>query len=165
MSWSRNVRMVARAVALATAFYTVALPALADELTLQIPALGVSAPVETIDIVDGSLGTPGSPDDVGALQLPGNLLVVGHRDWSGALRAFGRLEGLQPGDAVELSDGREYSVTSTSVFDVDGNQDLWDAAVAPTDGDVLTLISCTGAFSVSRHEYLQRVVVQAVRTD
>jgi sortase (surface protein transpeptidase) len=139
--------------------------ALADELTLQVPALGVSAPVETIGIVDGSLGTPSRPQDVGALQVPGNLLVVGHRDWSGALRAFGRLETLQPGDMVELSDGREYSVTTTSVFDLDGDQQAWDESVAPTDGDVLTLISCTGAFSLSRHEYLQRVVVRAERTE
>lgn len=165
MSWLRNVQVVARAVALATALSAVAMPTLAAELTLQIPALGVSAPVEDIEVVDGILGTPDRPDDVGAFQLPGNLLVVGHRDWSGQLRAFGRIEGLQPGDVVELSDGRAYSVTSTTVFDVDGNQDAWEAAIAPTDGDVLTLISCTGPFSVSRHEYLQRVVVQTERTD
>ena len=165
MSWLRNVQVMARAAALAIALSASAMPALADELTLQIPALGVSAPVEDIDVVDGMLGTPTQPDDVGAFQLPGNLLVVGHRDWSGQLRAFGRIEGLQPGDVVELSDGRAYSVTSTTVFDVDGDQDSWEAAIAPTDGDVLTLISCTGPFSVSRHEYLQRVVVQTERAD
>jgi sortase (surface protein transpeptidase) len=139
--------------------------AFADGLTLAVPVLGVSALVEPIGIVDGSLGTPIAPDNVGALQLPGNLLVVGHRDWSGQRRAFSRLEALQPGDVVEISDGRAYVVETTSVWDIDGEQDSWHAAVAPTDGDVLTLISCTGPFSVSRHEYLQRVVVRAARSE
>jgi sortase (surface protein transpeptidase) len=165
MSWSRRAQLVARALTLA--FTLSALPTLtfADTLTLEVPALGASAMVEPIEIVDDNLGTPLEPNDVGALQLPGNLLVVGHRDWSGELRAFSRLNDLQRGDVIQLSDGRAYGVEATNVWDIDGDQDAWHAAVAPTDGDVLTLISCTGAFSIGRHEYLQRIVVRADRID
>lgn len=165
MFWSRKAQLLAGAFALAATLTTLPTLTLADELTLDVPALGVSALVEPIDVVDGSLGTPSAPDNVGALQVPGNLLVVGHRDWSGQLRAFGHLEALQPGDVVEISDGRTYSIEAINVWNIDGEQDQWRAAVAPTDADVLTLISCTGPFSISRHEYLQRIVVRAVRID
>ena len=165
MSWSRNAQMTARAIVLAAALLMLPAYAFAQELTLRVPALGVDAAVETIGIIDGSLGTPRGPDNVGVLQVPGNLLVVGHRDWAGQTRAFAHLETLQPGDVVGFSDGRMYSVQAIGVWDIDGEQDAWRTAVAPTDGDVLTLISCTGAFSVSRHEYLQRVIVRAERID
>jgi hypothetical protein len=164
MSWSIRNQLVAGAVAVLATLSTPLLT-FADELTLNAPAIGVSAQVESIAVSDGKLGTPIGPDNLGALQVPGNLLVVGHRDWDGRRRAFAGLEALQSGDVVELSDGRAYSVQSTSVWAIDGEQDAWNASIAATDGDFLTLISCTGPFSISRHEYLQRVVVRAERID
>jgi hypothetical protein len=40
----------------------------------------------------------------------------------------------------------------------------WADVFAPAD-DVLTLITCGGPFSRSRHEYLDRTVIRAVRDD
>jgi sortase (surface protein transpeptidase) len=131
-------------------------------LAVTFPSVGVTAQTEQVHVADGQLGAPTDPDALGVYQLPGNLLLVGHVDWAGQLRVGSAILGLQNGDPIELSDGRSYHVTWAETFDIDDDQGEWAQAIAPGD-DELTLITCTGPYSRSRQEYLQRVVVRAER--
>ena len=140
------------------------LPVLADPLTLEFPTLGVEAQTEAIDVHDGQLGVPVDPDRLGVYQLDGNMLVVGHLDWAGQRRVLADVRSFQPGEPIWLSDGRTYHVVWSETLPIDADQDEWTAALAPAD-DVLTLVTCTGPFSLSRHEYLERIVIRAVRDD
>ena len=162
MNWLNRAIVAGAFVALAA----VSAPhAFADELRLEIPTIGVSAAVESIGLVNGNLDVPSLPDDVGSYQIRGNLLVVGHRDWDHRLRGFARLDQLQVGDLVELTDGRTYSVVASSRWYIDDEPGVWRDAVRPGDGDAVTLISCIGEFSVSRQQYLQRIMVRAERIE
>ncbi len=140
------------------------LPVLADPLTLEFPTLGVEAQTEAIDVHDGQLGVPVDPDRLGVYQLDGNMLVVGHLDWAGQRRVLADVRSFQPGEPIWLSDGRTYHVVWSETLPIDADQDEWTEALAPAD-DVLTLVTCTGPFSLSRHEYLERIVIRAVRDD
>ncbi len=53
-------------------------------------------------------------------------------------------------------------VNWSEVIPIDSDGTQWVDAVAPAD-DVLTLVTCTGPFSQSRHEYLDRTVIRAER--
>jgi hypothetical protein len=143
-----------------------ALPALvlADPLTVTFPTLGVEAQTEWLGVDAGQLGVPVDPDSLGMYQLDGNLLLVGHLDWAGQRRVLAAVRAFQPGAPIWLSDGRTYHVAWSKTLPIDGDQSEWTDAVAAAD-DVLTLVTCTGPFSQSRHEYLERSVIRAVRDD
>jgi hypothetical protein len=135
---------------------------LAESLTLEFPTLGVEAQTEAIDVQDGQLGVPLDPDRLGVYQVEGNMLVVGHVDWAGERRVFADVRAFQPGEPIWLSDGRTYHVAWSKTLPIDTDENEWTAAFAPAD-DVLTLVTCTGPFSLSRQEYLERMVIRAVR--
>jgi hypothetical protein len=158
MSWFRRLALVGAALAM--------LPgtALADPLVVSFPTLGIETPTERVGLDDaGQLGTPTDPDAAGVYQLPGNLLLVGHVDWGGELRTFSNIRYFSGGEPIQLSDGRSYHVVWTKEWSIDADADVWPAVAAPTDGDVLTLLTCSGPFSQSRHLYLDRVAVRAIR--
>jgi hypothetical protein len=136
--------------------------ALADPLTVTFPTLGMQAQTEDIGVLDGQLGVPHDPDDLGAYEVPGNLLLVGHLDWAGKRRLLAFVRSFQGGEPIQLSDGRTYHVAWSEQVPVDDSSDAWSQAVAPAD-DVLTLITCDGPFSLSRHMYLDRFILRAVR--
>ena len=140
------------------------LPTLAEPLTLEFPTLGVEAQTEAIDVQDGQLGVPVDPDKLGVYELDGNTLIVGHVDWAGERRVLADVRSFQPGEPIWLSDGRTYHIAWSKTLPIDADQSEWTAAFAPAD-DVLTLVTCSGPFSVSRHEYLERTVLRAVRDD
>jgi LPXTG-site transpeptidase (sortase) family protein len=133
--------------------------AYADDLTVSIPDISVSAATERLGVVDDVLSAPDDPDSLGVFEFGEQTIIAGHRDWQYRLRAFSRLDQLQQGAEVDLSDGRSYSVDSTAVLDVD-DADAWSSYL--TGDDSLVLVTCTGPFSLSRHEYLQRFVVLAL---
>ncbi len=137
-------------------------PTLADPLTVEFPSLGAEAQTEPVDVQDGQLGVPDDPDRLGVYQLDGNMLVVGHVDWAGQRRLFADVRSFQPGEPIWLSDGRTYHVAWSKTLPIDADDAEWTAAFAPAD-DVLTLVTCSGPFSISRHEYLERIVIRAVR--
>lgn len=151
---------------LGAAAVVAALPGLvlADPLTVTFPTLGVDVQTEDLGVDAGQLGVPLDPDHLGVYQLDGNMLLVGHLDWAGKRRILAAVRSFEPGAPIWLSDGRTYHVAWSKTVPVDGDQSDWEAAVAPAD-DVLTLVTCTGPFSVSRHEYLERSVIRAVRDD
>jgi sortase (surface protein transpeptidase) len=127
-------------------------------LIVSINALGVSAPIEPLSLVNGHLTEPTSGDVLGAYQLPGNLVLVGHVDWQYKPGVFYRLGSLVPGDEITISDGRAYSVAWTSTTTADDIGDTY-----ATGSDDLTLITCGGSFSASMQAYAERVVVRAVK--
>jgi hypothetical protein len=143
-----------------------ALPALglADPLTVTFPTLGVEAHTEQLGVDYGQLGVPLDPDNLGVYQLDGNLVIVGHLDWAGQRRILAAVRAFEPGEPIWLSDGRTYHVAWSKTLPIDGDQRDWADAVAPAD-DVLTLVTCSGPFSQSRHDYLERIVIRAVRDD
>ena len=124
------------------------------------PAFGMSVQTEPISVDAGQLGSPTNPDQIGVYELPGNLLMVAHVDWGGQLRPGFSFRNLELGDQIVV-DSQSYHVTDLKEWAVN-DQDAWDWTVA-SDGDEITLITCTGQFSVSRHEYLERLSVRAVR--
>lgn len=146
---------------------TVAEPlTVAAPLTVTFPTLGVEAQTEPLALDDGQLGVPLDPDHLGVYQLDGNMLLVGHLDWAGRRRVLAAVRAFQPGEPVWLSDGRTYHVAWSKTLPIDGDQSDWADAVAPAPADdVLTFVTCTGPFSLSRHEYLERSVIRAVRDD
>jgi hypothetical protein len=137
---------------------------LADSLTLEFPTLGVEAQTEAIDVQDGQLGVPVDPDRLGVYQVEGNMLIVGHVDWAGQRRILADVRSFRLGEPIWLSDGRTYHVAWSKTLPIDADQNEWAAAFAPAD-DVLTLVTCSGPFSLSRHEYLERTAIRAVRDD
>jgi sortase (surface protein transpeptidase) len=168
VSWSRRsflARFVA-AGASALAAFRVAERAHAqagpEGLVVHIPSIGVSVVTESVTInVEGQLGTPVDPDRVGAYRVGGNLLLVGHVDWQKVRRPFSRLRLLNRGDPVFLSDGRAYKVDWWADWSVSDDDGSWAYASAPVV-DALTLITCSGKYSVSQSAYLDRLVVRAV---
>jgi len=139
-------------------------PTHGESLTLEFPTLGVEAQTEAIDVQDGQLGVPVDPDRLGVYQVDGNMLIVGHVDWAGQRRVLADVRSFQLGEPIWLSDGRMYHVAWSKTLRVDADQNEWSAAFAPAD-DVLTLVTCSGPFSLSRHEYLERTVIRAARDD
>jgi LPXTG-site transpeptidase (sortase) family protein len=119
------------------------------------------------------MAVPSDPDTVGWYEFsarpgaPGNVVLAGHVDWGGRLRAFGLLRLLHTDDAVVVSDslGREltYHVRETEVVDPDSSP--MDVVGQRGASEELTLITCGGAFDRASHQYLKRVVVRALRDD
>lgn len=140
------------------------LPTRADPLTLEFPTLGVEAQTEGIDVQNGQLGVPVDPDRLGVYPVDGNMLIVGHVDWAGQRRVLADVRSFQPGEPIWLSDGRKYHISWSKTLPIDADSSEWTAAFAPAD-DVLTLVTCSGPFSLSRHEYLERIVLRAERDD
>lgn len=129
------------------------IPAIEQAIRIQIPAIGVDAPVVQGDGweqlkkgVAQHIGTP-NPDE------NGNIVLSGHNDIYGEV--FRYLDRLNPGDSVVLfTSQRQYTYVVT------GTQMVEPTAVevmAPTPDARVTLISC--------HPYLvdiHRIVVSAV---
>lgn len=153
-------KLLSLLMGLLTALVIIPTTVLADDLTVTLPTLGIEAHTEPLAIVDGQLGAPVDPDSIGTYQLPGNLLLVGHVDWAGTLRPFASLRQLQGGEPIQLSDGRSYHVAWVSSVAAD-EADLSNVFSAGVDE--LTLITCSGPFSLSQHMYLERLTVRAVR--
>jgi LPXTG-site transpeptidase (sortase) family protein len=140
--------------------------------SISIPRFRSEASVVSLGMDgDGTMAVPSDPDTIGwydftgKVGIPGNAVLVGHVDWAGRLRAFGRLRDLSAGDQVDVVDalGRQLTYSVESVETI-------DAATPPTEyltqhgpGEELTLITCGGAFDRHSHQYLSRVIVRAVR--
>ncbi|GAB4502227.1 MAG: hypothetical protein Fur0035_17750 [Anaerolineales bacterium] len=124
----------------------------AQAIRIQIPALGVDAPIVQGDGweqlkkgVAQHLGTPNPGEN-------GNLVLSAHNDIFGEI--FRELDRLQPGDVVIVyTNQRQYSyiVTATQIVEPTRVE-----VMAPTASPVVTLVSC--------YPYLidnQRIVVSA----
>jgi sortase (surface protein transpeptidase) len=137
---------------------------------IDIPRLGTHAPIVPLGLDDdGALSAPTDPDTVGWWQDGpgvggfGNMLLDGHVDWGGRLRAFGLLKLLDAGDEISVTDSdgmtRSYSVVWARLYDADTAP--LDEIYPTSPDEQLTLITCGGAFDHAAHMYLSRWVIRA----
>ena len=141
---------------------------------LQIPAIGVDAPVE-IKSLDGNgvMQAPDSPTvvawyDFSALpEDQGNVVFAGHLDYAGVGPAvFWELEQVQSGDMIDVIEqgGRIFRYQITSVKSYSATSDA-SQVVASTGNPTITLITCSGSFDRATQSYSQRIVVTGVLVD
>ena len=140
---------------------------------LVVPSIGVDAPVVALGLdEEGLMVSPNGPHPVGWYTFsptpgnPGNTVLSGHRDWrTGVTGVFWRLGELVPGDrlSVVLADGNE--VTYEVVLSVLVGPDDMPVGeiVGQTQEEIITLITCEGAFDPATKEYDRRRIVWANR--
>jgi sortase (surface protein transpeptidase) len=143
----------------------------APPVRISIPAIGLDTeivPVETDP--DGAMSAPSDPDTVAwyslgpGLGIGGNVVLAGHVDWGGRLRAFGLLRTLSEGDLVTVwdadGDSESYLVQSSDWVEADGAalEEIFGHQESPT----ITLITCGGTFDPWAHQYVHRLIVRAI---
>lgn len=138
----------------------------APPVELEIPRLGVTAPVRSVaSVVEGDQWHWPVPSDAAGHLLgsanpgePGNIAITGHVDTRYGPGVFARLAELRPGDTVIVrsADGQfVYQVTETFVIPEDDVMVL-----RQTGSELLTLITC-----VPDGVYAHRLVVRAQRAN
>jgi LPXTG-site transpeptidase (sortase) family protein len=140
---------------------------------LVIPAAEIDAPVviKGVDFED-RMESPDNAYDTAWYDFSarpgsdGNAVFSGHVDYIRVGKAvFWNLKDLEQGDIVEvrLEDGStyRYAVTSKQVYDADTAP--VNLIVGPTERQTVTLITCSGTFDSSSHQYDKRLVVRAER--
>jgi sortase (surface protein transpeptidase) len=139
---------------------------------LQIPNLGIDAPVEPV-LVDaqGSMAVPSRPDRVGWYSagprpgVAGDAVLDGHLDTAAGSAVFARLGSLHPGAAVLVVWGAgkllHFTVSSLRLYDFDAHPDGLFATAGPPR---ISLITCAGRWDAQLGTYRQRLVVEAVPT-
>ena len=140
---------------------------------LIIKSIGVDAKVVVKGVgADGYMETPNNAYDVAWYDFAsapgggGNVIFSGHVDYRGVGPAvFWSLGKLQESDLVEvdLEDGSkyEYRITGKGAFD-EATAPI-QQIIGPTPVESVTLITCTGVFHSSNHQYDQRLVVRGER--
>lgn len=142
----------------------------APVVSLSIPAIGIVAPLVPMGVRNGYMDLPDSPHAVAWYDftskpgMGGNAVFSAHVDYIDYGPAvFWNLGKVRPGDGVfvRLRDGAliRYVVTSAQVIPLEALDVA--AAIAPTEQESITLITCTGQFAAGN--YSHRVIVHAVR--
>jgi sortase (surface protein transpeptidase) len=138
--------------------------------SIEIPAIGVSAPVVTLGLnPDGTLEVPTDFDETGWYEQgaePGELgpaVITGHVDSETGPAVFYRLSELGVGDLIEVH--REDGTTARFVVN---RVKAWPKVSFPTRqvyGDakssVLRLVTCSGSFDESTGHYVDNTIVYA----
>jgi LPXTG-site transpeptidase (sortase) family protein len=147
----------------------------ARPVRMVIEKLGVDAPVVEMGLDDqGIPRVPLNGQDVVWYNFsspPGagsNAVFAGHINWEGAPGSFGGLSQLGAKDKIRLisEDGHEYTYEVTANFAVDPTASDSLEVMAPTDKDIVTLITCGGTWVPDSSErfggsYTNRTIVQA----
>lgn len=147
-------------------------PAAPRPVTIQVPAIGVDAPIEVLTTVNNQMQDPTGPvavawyNDSARPGMAGNSVFAGHLDMAGVGPAvFARLKELDRGDLIVVTNAKgavfRYRVVGARAFKA--TSDRWDVLTGPTDAETLTLITCAGPWDESTATYLNRLVVRAVR--
>jgi LPXTG-site transpeptidase (sortase) family protein len=135
---------------------------------LRIPVIGIDADVEHVGKTkDGAMDVPKSYWTVGWYKLGfkpgelGNSVIDGHVDNPKGPSIFWDLKKLQAGNKVYISDnqGKEltFEVIKLEKYSYDGAP--LDKIFGSADDVYLNLITCSGTFDQSTHNYDQRLVV------
>ena len=147
-------------------------------VAITIAKAGVDAPIEPREIdEDGVMQDPTGPwvvswyEDLAALGEDSNVVMAGHVDyWDVGPAVFYGLPGLAPGDRIQVfaenGEVYEYEVEWIRNFNVATEltpEVIQEEIVGDTDEESLTLITCGGPFNYETGEYLERMVVRAVR--
>ncbi|MDL2341649.1 MAG: class F sortase [Patescibacteria group bacterium] len=135
---------------------------------LLIPKLKVDAKMLYMGkTAAGNMQVPGNVVDAGWYKygaLPGNTgtaVIAGHLD---GLKAepgvFSNLKQLQVGDVVSVRDNAGATVSfSVRALKSYGQNDQPAEVFSSTSGSHLNLITCTGAWDKTAHQFAQRLVV------
>jgi LPXTG-site transpeptidase (sortase) family protein len=145
-----------------------------------IERIGVNAPVDSYGL--DAYAVPEVPTGAGAKHVvawyefsarPGtgsNAVFAGHVTWNGQA-VFFKLSTVDSGDIIRLqgTDGTELVYTVSDIWSVDPSDPDAVRVMDPTNGDVITLITCGGTFTdtndpVFGGNYNQRLVVRASLT-
>jgi LPXTG-site transpeptidase (sortase) family protein len=140
---------------------------------LVIPSIGVDAPF-TVKAVpsSGQMPNPNGPNDVayydfggfagmgGTPGVGGNVVLAGHVDYINVGPAvFWDVRRLQVGDVIEIhmEDGSVARYQVEFNKHIPAEQAPWDAIVAGTADESVTLITCTGEFAAGHYDDRQIV--------
>lgn len=137
---------------------------------IDIPAAGVSAPVDEIGLLED--GTMAVPEDFartgwyGGLEAPGQpgaAVVVGHLDSYTGPAVFLKVPQLRAGDeiTVTLADDSAVGFVVERVEQYRKERFPTIAVYAPTGEPTLRLITCGGSFDRRTRHYSDNVVVYA----
>ena len=140
---------------------------------LVIPRVEIDAPV-VVKGVDGArvMQSPDNAYDTAWYDFSarpgfgGNAVFSGHVDYINVGKAvFWNLKDLAQDDVIEvrLDDGTVYRYAVKSKIQYNAQTAPVDEIVGPTPVETVTLITCTGTFNSSTHQYDQRLVVRAER--
>ncbi len=141
-------------------------------VAIKIDKAQVDAQIEQQEIVGGAMQNPSGPwvvswyKETGKLGEVGNAVMAGHLDyWDVGPAVFSNLGRLSEGDEIAVTgdDGATYTyrVVWSRLFET-ATAPIAEI-VGPTADESLTLITCGGPFDDERGEYIQRLVVRAVR--
>lgn len=136
---------------------------------LQIPAIGVDAPIAQVGLrPDGAMDVPPAAE-VGWYRLgprpgePGSAVLAGHIDYDGRPGAFFELLSIPPGAEIIVTgdqSSRRYVVTAREQIP---KADVDLARYFTRDGpERITLITCGGAFDRGAGHYQDNIIVTAV---
>ncbi|MGW4421634.1 class F sortase [Streptosporangium sp. NPDC004631] len=135
---------------------------------LDIPSLGVKAPLMKLGVTDGQIELPPfeKPDTAGWVKEsavpgdPGSAVILGHVDTKTDPAVFYRLKQMRAGQAIKVtrSDGKVAQYRVDSIEQV--SKDRFPADKVYLE-DGLRLITCGGDFDWNRHEYHDNVIVYA----
>lgn len=140
-------------------------------VSIKIEAIGVDAKVEVLETVNGVMQAPSDEKivswykETSRLGENGNLVLAGHLNYWGIPQAvFFAIDTLEAGDIITVTGDNgevyEYEVQWVRQLDAFASP---NEAVAPTDEESLTLITCGGEWNAAAGEYDHRTVVRAVR--
>ncbi len=137
---------------------------------VEIPRIGVSAPVDSIGLHDDrTVAVPTTFDRTGwysGLEAPGQVgtaIIVGHLDSHTGPAVFFRVPELGPGDEilVALADGTSVRFVVERAERYRKQSFPTIAVYGPTDRPTLRLITCGGTFDKKSRHYRDNVVVYA----
>jgi sortase A len=148
---------------------------------MQVESIGLDAPIELGDIVDGAMADPTGPwvvswyEPLGKAGEGNNVVMSGHVDYwntgpNGAAgpAVFYDVPNLEPGDIIRLTgengENVEYAVEWAKEYDVATEltpEVIQKDIVGDTGQESLTLITCGGQFDAATGEYLKRWVLRA----
>ena len=140
-------------------------------VAIQIPAIGLDAGVDALDIEDGMPEEPTGPWvvgwywETGWLGEPGNAVMVGARDWSQVGRAvFFSLDQLLAGDEIDVvgADCRTYRfrIVSTDAYDK-ATAPLGEIFLRDAPNPLLTIITDAEPFDEATGRYERSLIVRA----
>lgn len=142
----------------------------ADPARVVIPAIGVDADVEPLDLLpDGSLDVPKNFSVTGWYRdgpepgEPGAAVIVGHVDSRRGPAVFFRLREMAPGNeiVVETVDGESMRFIVERLEKHSKSAFPTTAVYGPTSEPSLRLITCGGTFDRAARTYQDNLVVFA----
>ncbi|MFC4057768.1 class F sortase [Planomonospora corallina] len=135
---------------------------------LEIPSLGVKAPLMRLGVDDGEVelppyekpGVAGWVEDTAVPGDPGPAVILGHVDTKDAPAVFYKLRSMREGQAIKVrrSDGEVAQYRVDAVEQV--SKDRFPADKVYVE-DGLRLVTCGGRFDWDRNQYDDNVIVYA----